>query len=213
MAPKDHKLGRLRQLQAFVRDPVRFQELRGRSGDTLKAKLRQKVPGERAWYDFLHRTRFDADEQRCLDELNNLVTCRYDGLIGTSYVGASTAMTMALDKKRTLMEVSSGKHSPPVVSMRIVYKIRRLRQLQTFVCDPVKLQVLRGRSGDTLKAKLRQKVPGELTWYSFLHRARFDADEQRVLDELNLHGYMQTIWLHAETMTLLAQVMVVLLQP
>ena len=40
MAPKDYKLGRLRQLQAFIRDPVRLQDLRGRSGDTLKAKLR-----------------------------------------------------------------------------------------------------------------------------------------------------------------------------
>ena len=61
--------------------------------------------------------------------------------------------------------------------------------------------------------RLRSCELGERTWYSFAHRARFDADEQRVLDELNLHGYMQTIWLHAETMTLLAQVMVVLLQP
>ena len=93
------------------------------------------------------------------------------------------------------------------------YRLGRLRHLRAFVSDPVKLQELRGRNGDTLKAKLRQNVPGERTWYSFLHRARFDADEQRVLDELNLHGYMQTIWLHAETMTLLAQVMVVLLQP
>ena len=93
------------------------------------------------------------------------------------------------------------------------YRLGRLRQLRAFVSDSLRLQDLRGRRGETLRAKLRQKVPEERTWYSFLHRARFDADEQRVLDELNLHGYMQTIWLHAETMTLLAQVMVVLLQP
>ena len=73
MAPKDHKLGRLRQLQAFVSDSVRLQDLRGRRGDTLKAKLRTNVPGERTWYKFLHRTRFDANERRVLDELNNLV--------------------------------------------------------------------------------------------------------------------------------------------
>ena len=79
MAPKEHKLGRLRELQIFVRDPVRFQVLRGRSGDTLNAKLRMKVPGERTWQMFLHRTRFDADEQSVLDELSNLVTCKDDG--------------------------------------------------------------------------------------------------------------------------------------
>ena len=43
---------------------------------------------------FLHRTRFDADEQRVLDELNNLVTCRDDGLVGTSHAGASTTTNM-----------------------------------------------------------------------------------------------------------------------
>ena len=110
MDPKDHKLGRLRQLQAFVSDPVRIQNLRGRSGDTLKAKMRVKVLGE--------RTRFDADEQRVLDELNNLVTCRDDVLVGTSHGGASTtantldvtttAVPTAYNQKHILMGVSSG---------------------------------------------------------------------------------------------------------
>ena len=94
MAPKGHKIGRLRQLQTFVCDPVKLQELRGRSGDTLKAKLRVKVLRERTWQVFLHRTRFDADEQRVLDGLNNLVTCRDDGLVGTSHAGASTTANM-----------------------------------------------------------------------------------------------------------------------
>ena len=102
MAPKDHKLGRLRQLQALVRDPVRLQNLRGRSGDTLKAKLRVKVLRERTWQVFLHRTRFDADEQRVLDELNNLVTCRDDGLVGTSHGGAYTTAN-TLDAPTTAM--------------------------------------------------------------------------------------------------------------
>ena len=142
MAPKDHKLGRLRQLQALVRDPVRLQNLRGRSGDTLKAKLRVKVPGERTWQMFLHRTRFDADEQRVLDELNNLVTCRDDGLVGTSHGGASTtantldATTTAVptvnsdrgnslstrkrarDKKCSPMEAGSGAHNTSVDGSR-----------------------------------------------------------------------------------------------
>ena len=90
MAPKSHKIGRLRQLQTFVCDPVKLQELRGRSGDSLKAKLRQRVPGELTWQQFVHRTRFDANEQCILDELNNLVTCKDDSLIGTSHGGAST---------------------------------------------------------------------------------------------------------------------------
>ena len=102
MAPKDHKLGRLRQLQAFVRDPVRLQDLRGRSGDTLKAKLRKKVPRECTWQMFLQRTRFDADEQRVLDELSNLVTCRDDGLVGTSHGGASTTAN-TLDATTTVV--------------------------------------------------------------------------------------------------------------
>ena len=91
MAPKDHKIRRLRELRTFVCDPVRLQNLRGRSGDTLKEKLRVKVPEERTWQKFLYRTRFDADEQRVLEELNNLVTCRDDGLVGTSHGGAYTA--------------------------------------------------------------------------------------------------------------------------
>jgi hypothetical protein len=76
MAPKLSKLTRLQELDAFVRQPDKLAELQARSGNDLKEKLKQQLPEEKPWYDFLRRSSFpEADCQALLEELDAEVAC------------------------------------------------------------------------------------------------------------------------------------------
>ena len=75
MAPKTSKLARLHELAAYVRQPDKLAELQARTGNNLKEKLRQLVPGEKVWYLFINRSKgFDAEGQALLAELHAEVT-------------------------------------------------------------------------------------------------------------------------------------------
>ena len=62
----------LQKLVAYVRQPETMTELRERSGNNLKEKLRQQNPTELSGYQFLHRNSFDTEAQgkSLLAELN-----------------------------------------------------------------------------------------------------------------------------------------------
>ena len=76
MAPKLSKLARLQELAVFVRQPHKLAELQARSGNNLREKLRQLVPGEKQWYKLLYNNSFpEADCQALLEELDAEVAC------------------------------------------------------------------------------------------------------------------------------------------
>ena len=75
MAPKTSKLARLHELAAYVRQPDKLAELQARSGNNLKEKLRQLVPGEKLWYLFFYKSKgFGSEGQALLAELDAEVT-------------------------------------------------------------------------------------------------------------------------------------------
>ena len=60
-----------------------------------------------------------------------------------------------------------------------------MQELGEFIREPCKLAELRQRSGTCLKSKLRQKQPGEATWYVFLQRNTFEGANQALRGELD----------------------------
>lgn len=100
MAPKTSKLARLHELAAYVRQPDKLAELQARSGNHLKEKLRQLVPGEKVWYKFLNRSKgFDAEGQALLAELDAEVTRQPARQVASH--GGSSSSCLATDRTTT----------------------------------------------------------------------------------------------------------------
>ncbi len=111
MAPTVVKAAQLRQLKAFVSQPANLLELRGRSGETLKEKLRPSSVHERPWYDFLYDNVFTEEEQSFIDDMCAVVTA--DLSVAKLPVASFSLVGVGGDRCATLPHTSTAQYEDP----------------------------------------------------------------------------------------------------
>ena len=190
------KLARLCELAVYVRESHKLAELQARSGNNLREKLRQLMPGEKQWYKFLYYNRvFEADGKALMEELEAEVqqvqrvemkrclpmqqVASHEGSAKRKYPATERTIT-ASDRPRRCRPTESMPETTDKRCRTQTERLNQLHELAVYIREPDKLAELRARSGKNLREKLIQRVPGEKRWYKFLYRNQVCGVDDRM---------------------------------